>query len=254
MNNNLKNLTDIEFELLLGRMTFADDRMIDPVTGMVWPRISGGIDDGGGGDDSDDGDDAASDAAADKADRAFEAKLRRSGERTGRKKLLKELGFGNSDEIKAALGLLNTDDASDDQDAGPSKPPAQTPAPAPAPIAASVDNFAAIAQLGATVAIELAASGISKEKVKRAHKIVMSDLDPGDSPSADDVSDIIDTLRDEEPGWFAASSEDDSEKPSGIPDPGRPGARPRIDPATRGVQIYEERKSAQPGFSLPVTL
>jgi len=249
-------MTDSDFERQLDRLEISDSYITDPYTNRVWPRVSGGAGDGEV-DDSSDFDDGDDDEGDGDAIAAAEAKVRRSGERQGRKKLLRELGYGNAGELKEALARFAGDSGEsedsgvvEESGAGIVNPPTPTPVAAPVP-----DNSVAEAKLTATVAVELAAAGIDPGKVKRASQVLLSDLDPGDNPSEDDVADLIDTLRDEEPGWFAISSKDDQDdQPArGVPDPGRAGARKTPDPSLRGNQIYQERQKGNKGFELPIS-
>lgn len=258
MTINNARLTDTEFELMLDRLEISPGRMVDPISGRSWARISGGQEQDGGSDG--DGDDDGDEDDGSKNNDAREAKLRRSGERSGRKKLLRELGYGNAGDLKAALDALApegdgiVDDTSGGEVVNPPVAPKVTPHPV---VPAPADNASTVAaELKATVAVELATAGVDPKKVKRATTIVLNDLDPGDNPSEDDVADVIDTLRDEEPDWFNDGSSDDSDlRPrSGVPDPGRPGSKPMPDATTRGSQIYEDRKGkGAQGFKLPIT-
>ncbi len=258
----LNALTDQEFEDLLGRMKVEGDLLVDPVTGLRRPIIRGGdgpLDDDGDDESVDDIDDDDGESEEDKAAARREAKLRRSARKAARRELTRELGYGSVGALKDALAKLGVDDdESDEEGAGDSGNDAdEKPAPKRRePVRSEVSVEAALADLRGTVAIELAAAGIKPEKVKRATKIVMDDLDVGDSPSEDEIADVIDELRTEEEGWFASSSNSDDQEAGarrGVPAPDRRGTRRKASEKARSAEIFEARKDRHKRFELPTS-
>jgi hypothetical protein len=248
-NLNLSNLSDIEFENLLGRLVMSGDRMTDPDTGRVWPIIRGGdgpLDDEGGDDGDDDGDDGDDDPD-DAAVKAEQAKIRRSSAKAARRELVRSLGFGSVGELQAALARLAEGDDSGDDDDDDSAPKGKAKGKPARPAAVSESPEA----LAGRIAVELASAGLNPEKVKRATRIVQGDIDAGESPSDDDLADLIDDLRSSEPGWFRVSDDDDSGQRRGVPGPKRSGNRRVPDPSTRGSEIFRDRAARTREFKLP---
>jgi len=260
MRTKLNALSDEEFAALLDRVVDRGDRLVDPETGLEWPVIRGGavdIDDDGDDEDDaelDEGDEEDEEA---KAQARRDAKFRRSARKAARREMVRELGFGNVGALKEALAKLEAEgsgSAEGESSDGESSEGEPKPSPVQRPAVAGPDP-SVVAELRGSVAVELASSGIRPEKVKRATKIVMDDLDPADNPSSDDIADVIDALRDEEAGWFVSgSSNDDAGVASsgrGVPNPDRRGTRRKTSEVPRSTEIFESRKDRHRRFELP---
>lgn len=105
--------------------------------------------------------------------------------------------------------------------------------------------------LNGRIAVELASAGLLPEKVKRAVAIVSGDVEAGEAPSDEDLSDLIEELRDSEPGWFRGSDGDEEKPKGGVHGARRPPKTRTPDPAVRGKEIFDAR-SARKEFKLPV--
>lgn len=258
MRKNLNALSDDEFAALLDRVVDRGDRLVDPETGLEWPIIRGGavdIDEDSDDEvDVEDDDDDVEDEET-KAQARRDAKFRRSARKAARREMVRELGFGNVGALKEALAKLDGED-SDSGDDDEVDTSVEEPQPRPTQRAAAVGpDPSVVAELRSDVAIELASAGIRPEKVKRATKIVMDDLDPADNPSMDEIADVIDELRDEETGWFTSGSSNDgagsASSGRGIPDPDRRGTRRKTSDTPRAAEIFEARKDRHRSFEMP---
>lgn len=258
MQTKLNALSDDEFTALLDRLVDRGDRLVDPETGSQWPVIRGGAvdtdEDGDDEDDAEDDDDDGEDEEAKESARR-DAKMRRSARKAARREMVRELGFGNVGALKDALAGLEADGSEDgegEEESSDEEPQQKRPSQRQA---VTGPDPSVVADLRSDVAIELASAGIRPEKVKRATKIVMDDLDPADNPSSDEIADVIDELRDEEAGWFgSSSSNDDAGSGStnrGIPNPDRRGTRRKTSDTPRAAELFEARKDRHRRFELP---
>lgn len=203
---------------------------VDPVTGYTIPAISGsqdGVGDGGGdgsgdGDDGGDGGDGDGDNSGDSDEiRARLTEAERKGEKAGRRKALRELGFGTMNDGKAFVAA-NANKGSGDSSGGDgsAQPP---PPPAPAPNV-GLDP----ADVLRDVTIAVASSGVSPAKIESAAALVVARLDLEDHPDATDIAAEIAGLRKSEPGWFPTSDKPGDQQSNGsgsgpkpVPGPGR---------------------------------
>ena len=248
---NIRN-TDEDLEAIAGRLEFdqALSAWIDPVTGYTMPAISGsqegvggdaGGDGSGGGDgaegaagDGGDGGEGA-DGGMDPALLAAFAKAENSGKTAGKRQTLKELGFKNMREAKAALEALNQSGNSNGEAGGNTSGNGMPPAPAP-----SASALEAVLRGDVTSAV--AASGIDPAMISSGAIIAMAGLDVNDEPGSAEIASAVDALREQHPAWWPnESSGGDSQQsgPRGIPGPGR--TPPAGGPAKSQVDSQLER-------------
>ncbi len=231
--------------------------------GRIIPLISGGADgdDEGDGDDGadadgDDGDDEDEDD--DEADaRARETKIRRSAEKKARREMARKNGFANLNEMTEWMSKNGPSARKDDSgsgaggDGGGSKPPA--PAPVPATPAKGGGELLGM------VALELVAQGVAPEKARKAAKLVISELDAGDDIDEDDITEAVEALRGDEPGWFPGSSNSDGGG-QGKGGRGVPGARRdrrsngKLTPEEQAKRARERVGSRSTGFVAPAII